>query len=123
MQGAHIDDLFNGNRDKRLNFNSQLAERSPEVTGKKPLETFSRANVTWQDYWPSPAASYYGEMFMFSACHYRLRYAYDYTIQFDIDEFWTAGKDTKEKHLTDFLDKHMHKDYATVGFFQVSIML
>ena len=56
---------------------------------------------------------------MFSACHYRLRYAYDYSIQFDIDEFWTASNTTKEKLLTDFLDVHMLEEYATVGFYQV----
>ena len=122
MQGAHIDELFTDNRDERLKFNAQLAERSPMVTGKKPLEYFTRANVTWIDYWPSPAADYYSELLMFTACNYMLRYAYTYTIQFDIDEFWTPGRDTKEKLVPDFLDAHMKEEYADVGFFQVETL-
>ena len=114
-----MDDLFSAKRNERLGFNAQLAERSPEITGDKPLVPFVRSGTTWYEYFPSPGASYYGEMFMFSACHYRFRYAYDYTIQFDTDEFWTTSPKMKEKLLPDFLDAHMNKDSASVGFHQV----
>ena len=63
---------------------------------------------------------YYAEELIFSSCHYRLRYAYTYSIQFDIDEFWSAGEHIPEKTLPAFLDKYMHPDAASMGFSQVS---
>ena len=120
MQGPHIDELFGDRRSERLEFNAALAERSPLDTGTEPLQRFEDPHVEWFEYWPSPTAQFYAEMLMFSACHYRLRYAYTYTIQFDIDEFWYAGEHIPEKTLPAFLDKYMHPDAASMGFFQVS---
>lgn len=119
MQGYQVDELFSAKRDERLKFNAVLAERSPAVTGKKPLKKFTRSKTVWQDYWPSPAADYYAEALMFTACHYRNRYAYDYSIQFDIDEFWTPTSKSQEKLLPDFLDKHMEPKSSQMIFVQV----
>ena len=120
MQGVHIDDLFNSNRQTRLEFNAKLTRHARRHVGEQPLGKFDRNNVIWQDYYASPSAQYHAEELIFTACHYRLRYAYDYTIQFDVDEFWTPGKNSQEKTLTDFLDKHMNPDAASIGFKQVS---
>ena len=121
MQGPHIDELFGDRRSERLEFNAALAERSPLDTGTEPLQRFEDPHVEWFEYWPGPTAQFYAEMLMFSACHYRLRYAYTYSIQFDIDEFWYAGEHIPEKTLPAFLDKYMHPDAATMGFFQVAL--
>lgn len=120
MQGYQIDELFSSKRMDRLKYNFQLAELSPGVTGKQPLKKFVRSKTNWFEYWPGPTAQYYAEEFIFSACHYRNRYAYDYSIQFDIDEFWTATHKTEEKLLPDFLDKHMEEKTSEMLFVQVS---
>lgn len=119
MQGHAVDELFSDKRTDRLQYNSQLAERSPGVTGKEPLKKFVRKNTEWFDYWPGPTAQYYSEELIFSSCHYRNRYAYDYSIQFDIDEFWTPANSTVEQLLPDFLDKHMEEQTAEILFTQV----
>lgn len=73
----------------------------------------------WQDYFASPSAQFHVEELIFTACHYRLRYAYDYTVQFDIDEFWVPGSKSQSNSLPDFLDHHMSQDAASIGFTQV----
>ena len=90
----------------------------PWTTGTEPLQRFEDPAVEWREYWPSPTAQYYAEMLMFSSCHYRLRYAYTYTVQFD--EFWYAGEHTPKKTLPAFLDEYMHPDAASMSFSQVS---
>ena len=75
--------------------------------------------MVWQDYYASPSAQFHVEELLFTACHYRLRYAYDYTVQFDIDEFWALGPKGDAKTLPEFLDQHMSKDAASIGFLQV----
>ena len=119
MQGSHIDELFGDKRSERLEFNAALAERSPLDTGTEPLQRFEDPAVEWREYWPSPTAMYYAEELVLSSCHYHLRYAYTYSIQFDIDEFWYPAEHTPEKTLPAFLDKNMHPDAASMGFFQV----
>ena len=119
LQGYQVDELFGPKRDERLKFNAVLAERSPAVTGKQPLRRFKRSRTVWQEYWPSPTADYYAEALMFTACHYRNRYAYDYSIQFDIDEFWTPTTKSEEKLLPDFLDRNMKKNSSQMLFTQV----
>lgn len=123
LQGKQIDDLFTPERDERLKLNAQLAERTPEVTGKQPLKRFDRSKVIWHEYWPNPNAHYYGIFLIFSACAYRLRYAYDYTSHFDIDEFWVAARGTKERRLPDFLDTHVEKKAVSASFPQVILSL
>lgn len=119
MQGAHIGDLFNEKRDTSLQSVHRLTRRA-RFMGEQPLKRFEGHKIIWQEYTASPTAQFHAEELVFTACHYRLRYAYDYTIQFDIDEFWTPGAISEEKMLPDFLDKHMGANAASIGFKQVS---
>lgn len=73
-----------------------------------------------QHYWSNTLAEQQMEDLVASACHYRLRYAYDYIINFDVDEFWVPGRDAEEQSLSEFLDRHMSKKAASIGFKQVS---
>lgn len=119
-QGAHIDDLFNSNRQSRLDSYSKVSRHARRHVGDQPLGRFERSNTLWQEYSASPSAQFHVEELIFTACHYRLRYAYDYTVQFDVDEFWMPGRNSEAKTLPDFLDQHMNKDAASIGFKQVS---
>ena len=126
LQGKHIDDLFNNNRQSRLESNAKLMRRPKRHVhfGDEPLVRFGRSNVIWQEYSASPSGQFHVDELIFTACHYRLRYAYDFTTQFDVDEFWAPGQKTEAStSLPDFLDQNMNKDAASIGFLQVCLPL
>lgn len=123
LQGAHIDDLFNSNRQNRLDFYAKHSRQARRHIGEQPLGRFERANTVWQEYSASPSAQFHVDELIFTACHYRLRYAYDYSVQFDVDEFWVPGKNTEIKSLPHFLDQHMKQEAASIGFPQVRLFL
>lgn len=122
LQGSHISDLFNENGEDRQQSNQRLTRRA-RSTGEQPVKKFDRGDIVWQEYAANPTAQSHAEELIFTACHYRLRYAFDYTVQFDIDEFWTPALTTEEKTLPEFLDVHMSKDAASIGFKQVEYPL
>lgn len=117
--GPHIEELFNDTlRQKRIAYNANFLERSAANVGTQPLRRFQKMNVEWFDYWPSPTAAYYAEEVIFALCHYRNRYAYDYSSQFDIDEFWVPTKNV-EQTLPEFLMKRLPDNATEAIFHQV----
>lgn len=66
---------------------------------------------------------YYAEELIFTMCHYRLRYEYDYVLQFDVDEFFYLNKAIEQSlvSLPAILDKYFPPNSASLGVYQVRL--
>lgn len=79
------------------------------------------AGLEWFEYYPSPKVPYYGQQLIYNACQYRLRYAYDYVMQFDIDEFFVLTGNVRPEYINfpQFLDANFPTDAASLTFVTV----
>ncbi|BDA44744.1 hypothetical protein COCOBI_06-2220 [Coccomyxa sp. Obi] len=63
-------------------FNFRMGE-----THTDPFHPFDHPLVTWHHYSPSNRENYFGQVLMYNECLMRSKYAYDYAVLFDVDEF------------------------------------
>lgn len=117
--GPHIEALFDGEaRERRIRETTALNERSPESVGTERLQMFDHPAVTWQKYYGAPTANYYSETPLFNACAYRFRYAYNYVMLYDCDEWFTLRRQNSTRQavrsIPDFLDRQLPKHVASL---------
>ncbi|KAK9799437.1 hypothetical protein WJX73_010409 [Symbiochloris irregularis] len=119
-RGLHIDAFFNPKlRAQRIAMATQHLEQTPETLGEKPLQKFDHPIAEWHEFQNTPRGSY-SKSATFQSCLARARYAYDYIMFFDVDEFLELhhSNPLRGAPLSDYLNKNMASDVASLRFSQ-----